>query len=88
MYNLISFVSRGKIRKRVLENLFQPHTPTELSHTIETHRSTTSRTILALKSKGLVMCITPKETMGRYYKITKLGLKILGHIKHGNTKKN
>lgn len=81
MYELISFVSRGKIRKFVLSNLVKPHTPTELSHIIKTHRSTTSRTILALESKGLVKCITPKEKMGRYYEVTELGKKILGKIK-------
>jgi len=81
MYELISFVSRGKIRKVVLSNLVKPHTPTELSHIIKTHRSTTSRTILALEIKGLVKCITPKEKMGRYYEITDIGKKVLQKIK-------
>ena len=81
MYDLVSFVSRGKIRKVVLSNLIKPHTPTELSHIIKTHRSTTSRTILALESKGLVNCITPKEKMGRYYEITDVGKKVLEKLK-------
>ena len=80
MYELVSFVSRGKIRKVVLSNLVKPHTPTELSHIIKTHRSTTSRTILALESKGLVKCITPKEKMGRYYEITDIGKKVLTKV--------
>ena len=80
MYDLVSFVSRGKIRKVVLSNLVKPQTPTELSHIIKTHRSTTSRTILALERKGLVKCITPNEKMGRYYQITELGKKILHKI--------
>lgn len=83
MYELISFVSRGKIRKIVLSNLVKPLTPTELSRIIKTHRSTTSRTILALESKGLVECITPKEKMGRYYEITSIGKKILQKIEGG-----
>ena len=81
MYNLVSFVSRGKIRKVVLSNLVKPCTPTDLAHIIKTHRSTTSRTILALEKKGLVNCITPKEKMGRYYEITELGKKILDRLK-------
>ena len=81
MYELLSFVTRGKVRKLVLSNLVKPHTPTELSQIIKTHRSTTSRTILALQGKGLVKCITPKERMGRYYKITSLGKKILKKVK-------
>ena len=84
MYNLISFVSRGKVRKRVLSNLEKPHTPTELSQIIRTHRSTTSRAILALEEKGLVKCITPKEKMGRYYEITELGKKIVSSFKEKN----
>ena len=80
MYKLISFVSRGKVRKEVLKNLLKPHTPTELSHIIKTHRSTTSRTILALEKKKLVKCITPGENMGRYYEITKIGKKVLDKI--------
>ena len=80
MYELVSFVSRGKVRKIVLSNLIKPHTPTELSHIIKTHRSTTSRTILTLEKEGLVKCITPKERMGRYYEITEIGKKILKKI--------
>tara|TARA_B100000315_G_C14315552_1_gene468399 strand:- start:237 stop:491 length:255 start_codon:yes stop_codon:yes gene_type:complete len=80
MYDLVSYVSRGKIRKKVLSNLTKPQTPTELGHLINTHRSTTSRAILALEKKGLVKCITPKEKMGRFYEITSLGKRVLGQI--------
>lgn len=83
MYDLVSFVSRGKIRKKVLSNLLKPSTPTQLSHIIQTHRSTTSRTILALEKKGLVKCITPDENMGRYYEITEIGKKVLKKIDEG-----
>lgn len=83
MYDLISFVSRGKIRRKVLSNLDKPLTPTQLSEKIKTHRSTTSRTLLELEEKGLVKCITPDENMGRFYEITKLGKKIVKEIKNG-----
>ena len=77
MYDLISFVVRGKIRKAVLGALDKPMTPTELSKQIKTHRPTVSRTILELEKKGLVECITPKERMGRFYKRTNLAKKIM-----------
>jgi DNA-binding MarR family transcriptional regulator len=80
VYELVSFVVRGKVRKKVLALLVKPSTPTEVSRTIHTHRSTVSRTILALEKKGLVECITPKEKMGRYYRITKKGQKVLGEM--------
>lgn len=80
MYDLISFVSRGKIRKKVLLNLNKPLTPTQLSEKIKTHRSTTSRTLIELEEKGLVKCITPDENMGRFYELTKQGKKIIEEI--------
>jgi len=76
VYELVSFVKRGKIRKKILENLSSPKTPTELSQIIHTHRSTVSRTLIVLEKKGLVECLTPNEKMGRLYKVTKLGMKI------------
>jgi DNA-binding MarR family transcriptional regulator len=80
MYDLISFVTRGKIRKKVLLNLDVPLTPTQLSEKIKTHRSTTSRTLIELEEKKLVQCITPKEKMGRFYEITQKGKKIIDNI--------
>jgi DNA-binding MarR family transcriptional regulator len=80
MYDLISFVTRGKIRVTILSNLDKPLTPTQLSEKIKTHRSTTSRTLLELEEKGLVKCITPNENMGRFYEITKQGKKIIDEI--------
>ena len=80
MYDLVSFVSRGKIRKKVLRIVSKPHTPTEISHIINTHRSTTSRAILDLEKKGLVKCITPEQSMGRFYQITSLGKKIIKKV--------
>ena len=80
MYKLVSFVSRGKIRRKALSNLDNPLTPTQLSEKIKTHRSTTSRTLLELEEKGLVKCITPNEKMGRFYEITKQGKRIIEKI--------
>lgn len=80
MYELISFVNRGKVRKKVLKELVKPMTPTELSTKIQIHRSTTSRTLIELERKGLVKCLTPKEKMGRYYEVSDEGKKILQEI--------
>ena len=77
MYDLISFLSRSKNRKMVLENLNKPTTPTELASKLQIQRSTISRAILELMDKKLVKCLTPKEKMGRLYQITNLGKKIL-----------
>ena len=84
MYDLISFVSRGKVRKKIMVNLNKPMTPTELAEKIKTHRSTTSRSLLILEERGLVKCITPKEKMGRYYDIISQGKKILDLLEEHN----
>jgi DNA-binding MarR family transcriptional regulator len=81
MYDLISFVMRGKIRKNVLKSLQKkPNTPTAIAHIINAHRSTTSRAILALEKKGLVKCITPDQKMCRFYQLTDSGKEVLENL--------
>lgn len=81
MYELVSYVSRGSIRRRVLAHVNSPYTPTQLAGMIKTHRSTISRAILELEKKGLVECITPREHMGRFYRRTELGTKVLSLLR-------
>lgn len=80
MYDLISYVTRAKIRKLVLTNLKKPNTPTNLSNELHIHRSAVSRAILELENKNLVKCLNPEDTMGRFYVITDLGRKVLEQI--------
>ena len=80
MYDLVSFVGRGKIRKKVLKALIKTNSPTELSRQLDIERSTISRAILELTDKGLVECLTPDERMGRYYRITQTGRKVVDVI--------
>jgi len=80
MYDLISFVKRGKTRKEILSSLSSPKTPTELSELTNTQRSTVSRTLITLEKRGLVECLTPNEKMGRLYKITPLGERVLKEV--------
>jgi len=77
MYKLLSFLARGKNRKLVLQQLDDARTPTELSKKINMQRSVVSRAILELEKKGLAECLTPKEKMGRFYRITNVGKKLL-----------
>jgi len=80
MYNLVSFVTRGSVRRKVLKGLLKPNTPTELAKTIGVARSAVSRTIQALEKVGLVECLTPDEKMDRYYRISETGKKVLAII--------
>ena len=76
MYNLVSFVTRGSVRRKVLKGLLRPDTPTELAKKIGVARSAVSRTIQALEKVGLVECMTPDEKMDRYYRATETGKKV------------
>ena len=76
MYNLVSFVTRGSVRRKVLKSLLKPNTPTELAKKIGVARSAVSRTIEALEKAGLAECLTPDEKMDRYYWVTESGKKV------------
>jgi DNA-binding MarR family transcriptional regulator len=76
MYNLVSFVTRGSVRRKVLKGLLKPNTPTELAKTIGVARAAVSRTIQDLEKVGLVECLTPDENRDRYYQITETGKKV------------
>jgi len=80
MYDLVSFVGRGSVRRKVMKSLLKPNSPTELARQLNIERSTISRTILALEEKGLVECLTPDERMGRYYRVTETGKKVIDII--------
>jgi predicted transcriptional regulator len=80
MYDLVSFVGRGRIRKKVLKALIKTNSPTELARQLDIERSTISRAILELTEKGLAECLTPDERMGRYYRTTEIGRKVMDVI--------
>lgn len=80
MWNLVSFVKRGKIRRQIIKLLTVPKTPTEVAKEINAHREATSRAMIALQRKGLVKCLTPKERMYRLYGLTEKGKKVLKYI--------
>lgn len=79
-WKLVSFVDRSKQRKELLSLTKKPVTPTELARKLNTHLTHVSRTLRMFKDKGLVECLTPDETMSKYYKITRLGLEVLEEI--------
>nr|WP_319375820.1 helix-turn-helix domain-containing protein [uncultured Methanoregula sp.] len=80
MYDLVSFVGRGSVRRTVLRALSKPNSPTELAKKLDMERSTVSRAILELMEKELVECLTPDQRMGRYYRITETGKNVIDVI--------
>lgn len=73
MYELVSFIKRGRIRFEILQRLDKPKTPTMLAKELNTHQSTISRALLALEQKGLVECLTPNEKLFRLYRVSNKG---------------
>jgi len=80
MFDLVSFVGRGRTRRLVLKALIKPYSPTDLAKQLDLDRGTISRVMIELTEKGLVECLTPDEHTGRYYRITETGKKILAVI--------
>jgi predicted transcriptional regulator len=81
-WNLISFIKRSSQRKKVLFALEKaPSTPSEIAKQTNMYLTHASRTLRELCSKKLVKCLTPKERVGKYYEITKLGKKVLSQIR-------
>jgi len=77
----ISFVKRGKNRKKVFLALDKAMMPSELVVKIYGKNSNTyfnivSRALAELTKKGIVEVLNPKERTGRIYKRTTLGDKI------------
>lgn len=80
MFDLVSFVGRGRTRRLVLKGLTKPYSPTDLAKHLDLDRSTVSRVMVELAEKGLVECLTPDEHTGRYYRITDIGKKVLAVV--------
>ena len=80
-WHLVSFVKRGRVRRQVLSTILtEPRMPAEIARITKNHRPSVSRALLELKEKGLVECLTPNEKLGRLYKVTESGVKLLKKI--------
>lgn len=78
LFNLVSFVKRGKNRKKVFDALDKPMMPSELMMKIYNKNSNTyfnlvSRALSELKKKNIVKVVNPTDKTGRIYQKTKLG---------------
>jgi predicted transcriptional regulator len=85
LLNLVSFIKRGKNRKKVFMALDKPIMPSELVLKIygkssNTYFNLVSRALKELKNKRLVKVVNPKERTGRLYKKTEKGLKVLEEL--------
>ncbi len=83
---LISYVKRGKNRKKVFMVMENSIMPSEISNKVYGSSSNTNFTLVSralgeLAEKDLVKVINPQEKTGRLYKLTPKGKKIQDKLK-------
>lgn len=76
----VSYVIASKTRKAVLLKLETPRTPTFLSKELNVNLANISRGLAELEDKGIVVCLTPNQKVGKIYSLTKKGTDIIGRI--------
>lgn len=69
----VSYVIASKTRKQILLKVATPKTPTILAKEIGLNLANVSRSLAELEKKGLIVCLTPKQKVGRLYSLTKKG---------------
>jgi predicted transcriptional regulator len=69
----VSYIIRSRTRKAVLLELKTPKTPTMLATSIKTSLPNVSRSLRQLKNNGFVVCLTPKQRVGKIYSLTEKG---------------
>lgn len=85
MWELCSYVVRGRNRKRVFLALETPKTPTQISKELKIHLPHVSRSLAELESRKLVECLTPSEKVGRIYRLSGKGRRVLKMVKELKT---
>ncbi len=76
----VSFVVRSSNRKRVIEALDKPKTPTELSRELGLNLGYMSNLLIELLKRKMIKCLTPEEKRHRFYIRTKKGLESINKV--------
>ena len=69
----ISYVIASKTRKSIVIKLDTPRTPTFLAKDLSINLANVSRALTELEEKNVVVCLTPKQKVGKIYSLTKKG---------------
>jgi predicted transcriptional regulator len=80
-WKLLSFVLRSKQRREIILTLNKPKTPTQIAHDTDLSVAHVSRTLREFTTKGIVKCETPHEKIGRIYRLTEEGRKIMKNLR-------
>lgn len=77
--NLLAWIERGKMRKKVFLSIGERTLPSQIVELLTEDRKSASqyaqvsRALRELEFQGLIVCLTPKEKTGRLYTRTKKG---------------
>jgi predicted transcriptional regulator len=77
----ISYVIASKTRRSIVIKLDTPRTPTFLAKDLSINLANVSRALTELEERNVVVCLTPKQKVGRIYSLTKKGKDILVKMK-------
>lgn len=72
-WNDVSYVIASKTRRAIILKLETPRTPTYLAKDLDLNLANISRAISELEDRGIVICLTPKQKVGKIYSLTKKG---------------
>jgi len=76
----VGFVMASKTRRVILGMLEMPKTPTILANNAQLNLANVSRALTELDKRGLIVCLTPNNRVGRIYSLTSRGRKVLENI--------
>lgn len=79
-WNDVSYVIGSKTRKAILLKLETPRTPTFLAKDLDVNLANISRALSELEDKDIIVCLTPKQKVGKIYALTKKGKTLLEKI--------
>lgn len=77
----VSYVIASKTRKHIIYKLDSPRTPTFLAKELDINLPNVSRSLSELEKRGIVICLTPKQKVGKIYSLTKKGNEVITKMK-------
>ena len=81
IFELYTWVYRGKQRRAIILVLDKPKTPTKIKEETKIKVTNVSDVLRAMEKKGLVKCLNPKDKLGRFYDLTKVGKEVVIQFK-------
>lgn len=76
----VSYVIASKTRRAIVIKLATPRTPTFLAKDLSLNLANVSRALAELEKKDVVVCLTPRQKVGKIYSLTKKGKDLLSKI--------